>query len=327
MYLLAQTSKKLESPTSIAIWSAMISVYIIWGSTYLAIRFAIETIPPFMMAATRFLIAGGILYGLRRYQGNAAPTRSEWRSAAFIGFFLLVGGNGSVVWAEQWVLSGMAALLVGTAPLWMVLIDVLHPTGRRPGRWAILGLVLGFVGISVLVGPSQIMGYGEKVDLVGSVVLILAALSWAVGSLYSRQAPLPSSPLLWTAMEMLAGGAGLLLLGVLTGELSQLTLATISTRSLMGVVYLILFGSWVGLTSYTWLFRVAPTPLVSTYAYVNPVVAVLLGHLLAEEPLTLQIMLAAAIVVGSVALTTVSQHAFFRSKPAHQEFKSVSDDR
>jgi drug/metabolite transporter (DMT)-like permease len=267
------------------------------------------------MAATRFLIAGGVLYLIRRSRGDAAPSRSEWTSAIIIGILLLVGGNGGVVWAEQRVASGVAALLVGTAPLWMVLIESLNPAGRRPSQWAILGIILGFVGIAVLIVPSQLTGQREEVDLIGASVLIFSSLSWATGSLYSRHATLPSSPLLGTAMEMLGGGAGLLLLSFLSGEFGRLNLADISVRSLGGMVYLIIFGSWIGLTSYTWLLRVAPTPLVFTYAYVNPVVAVILGHLLAAEPLTLQIIVAAAIVVGSVALTTISQQASIRSKP------------
>jgi drug/metabolite transporter (DMT)-like permease len=308
-------------PSSVAIWTAMITVYLVWGSTYLAIRFAIETLPPFLMAAARFLIAGTILYLIRRGQGDAVPSRVEWRSASIIGILLLVGGNGGVVWAEQRVPSGVTALIVGIAPLWMVLIDVLHPAGRRPGRWAILGLVLGFIGLSVLIGPSQIAGHGEDIDLIGAIVIILAALFWAIGSLYSRQAKLPSSPLLGTAMEMLAGGAGLLLLGFFTGEFSRFNLDTVSVRSISGMAYLIVFGSWIGLSSYTWLLRVAPTPLVFTYAYINPVVAVLLGHLIASEPLTLQIVIAATIVVGSVVLTTISQQASFRPKTINPKNK------
>jgi drug/metabolite transporter (DMT)-like permease len=306
--------KKETVPSSFAIWSAMTSVYIIWGSTFLAIRFAIETIPPFLMAAIRFLIAGGTLYVIRRSRGDAASSFSEWRSAVIIGILLLVGGNGSVVWAEQWVASGVVALLVGTAPLWMVLIDSLHPAGRKPSRWAILGVFLGFVGVSVLIGPPRVTGHGENVDIIRAFVVVLGSLFWAIGSLYSRQAHLPSSPLLGTAMEMLAGGAGFLLLSFLTGEFSRLDLTVVSARSLGGMAYLIVFGSWIGLSSYTWLLRVAPTPWVSTYAYVNPVVAVLLGHLLAAEPLTLQIIIAATIVIGSVALTTISQHSSIRSK-------------
>lgn len=301
------SSEKTNSSSLFAIWSAMISVYIIWGSTYLAILFAIETIPPFLMAGVRFLIAGGILFRIRRCRGDAVPSYSEWRSAAIIGIFLLVGGNGGVVWAEQKVASGIAALLVGTAPLWMVLMDGLHPAGRKPNRWAVFGLTLGFMGIIVLIGPPQILNHGVKVDPLGALVLILASLSWAIGSLYSRKAILPSSPPLGAAMEMLTGGTGLLLLGLLTGELRQLNLHALSARSLIAFVYLIVFGSWIGFTAYTWLLRAAPTPLVSTYAYINPVVAVLLGHLLASEPLTLNTIIAAVIVVVSVALITVSQ--------------------
>jgi drug/metabolite transporter (DMT)-like permease len=311
---MALEEKKETVPSSFAIWSAMTSVYIIWGSTFLAIRFAIETIPPFLMAAIRFLIAGGTLYVIRRSRGDAAPSRGEWRATGIIGILLLVGGNGGVVWAEQYVASGVAALLIGAAPLWMVLIEFLNPQGRRPSRWAILGVILGFVGIAVLIGPSQLTGSEGEVNIIGAGVLIFSSLFWATGSLYSRHATLPSSPLLGTAMEMLGGGAGLLLLSVLTGEFNRLDLTHVSARSLGGMAYLIVFGSWIGLTSYTWLLRVAPTPLVFTYAYVNPVVAVLLGHLLAAEPLTLQIIIAATIVIGSVALTTISQQASIRSK-------------
>jgi drug/metabolite transporter (DMT)-like permease len=294
----------------------MTSVYLIWGSTYLAIRFAIETIPPFLMAGTRFLIAGGLLYLLRRFLGDKAPRWNEWRSATFIGAFLLVGGNGGVVWAQQYIISGMTALLVGTAPLWMVLIDLLHPSGHRPNRRAVFGLFLGFIGISLLIGQGQLFQKGAQIDFVGAFVLIGASLSWAIGSLYSRQASLPSSPLLWTAMEMLAGGAGLFLLGILTGELPEFNLSAISFQSVAGFTYLILFGSWIGLTSYTWLLRNAPTPLVSTYAYVNPVVAVLLGHLIAGEPVTVYTVIAAAIIIGSVALISVSQQIFSRKENA-----------
>jgi drug/metabolite transporter (DMT)-like permease len=292
----------------------MISVYIVWGSTYLAIRFAIETIPPFLMAGIRFLIAGSMLILWRLIRGDSAPSLQQWRSATIIGIFLLVGGNGGVVWSEQYVPSGVAALLVGAAPLWMVLLDTLRPDGRRTGWLSILGLILGFVGITILIGPTSPINSGENIDLIGAGVLILASFFWSIGSLYSRQAILPSSPLLGTGMEMLTGGAGLLLLGILTGELKRLNIMSISAQSLLGFFYLIIFGSWIGFSAYTWLLRTAPTPWVSTYAYINPVVAVILGHLLAAEPLTPRILIAATIVVGSVALTTLSQQAFLRSK-------------
>jgi drug/metabolite transporter (DMT)-like permease len=304
----------------------MMAVYIVWGSTYLAIRFAVETMPPFLMAGVRFLVAGSVLYAFRRLHGDPPPVRLEWRSAAIVGFFLLVGGNGSVVWAEQRVPSGIAALLVGSAPLWMVLLDSLRAGGRRPGGWAILGVVLGFAGIAILVGPAQLIGIEGSVDLLGAGALTLAAFSWAVGSLYNRSAQLPASPLLGTGMEMLMGGLGLTLLGTLTGEWGRLDIAAIAPRSWWGLVYLIVFGSWVGFAAYTWLLRVAPTTLVSTYAYVNPLVAILVGNWLAAEPITLRVLVAAAIIVGSVAVITLTQPATSRKKAVEEPALSCGDD-
>jgi len=300
-------------PSSVGIWVAIISVYLVWGSTYLAIRFAVQTIPPFLMAGVRFLISGSVLYLIRRAWGDPKPTGQEWRSASIAGIFLLVGGNGGVVWAEQWVVSGVTALLVATTPLWMISIDTLHPHGRKSGPWVMVGVILGFAGISILIHPFQSMRQGD-IHLIGALVLILASLFWSVGSLYSRQAKLPSSPLLGTGMEMLAGGGGLLLLGILSGELSQLSWGSISQESWLGLIYLIVFGSWIGFTAYTWLLRSAPTPLVSTHAYVNPIVAVFLGYFIAEEPLTFRILVAMVLVVGSVALITITQQKPHRSK-------------
>jgi drug/metabolite transporter (DMT)-like permease len=310
-------------PSQVGIWIAIISVYIVWGSTYLAIRFAVQTMPPFLMAGVRFLISGSLLYLIRRTWGDPKPTCQEWRSASIIGIFLLVGGNGGVVWAEQWVVSGVAALLVATAPLWMILIDTIHPRGRKSGSKVILGVILGFAGIFILIHPFQSMRQGD-IHLIGALVLILASLFWSIGSLYSRQAKLPSSPLLGTGMEMLAGGGGLLLLGILSGEMRQLNWGAISNESWLGLIYLIVFGSWIGFTAYTWLLRTAPTPLVSTYAYVNPIVAVFLGYLIAEEPLTLQILIATVLVVGSVALITITQQRHLRLK--RTPLKSIGKD-
>jgi drug/metabolite transporter (DMT)-like permease len=310
-------------PSPVRIWIAIISVYIVWGSTYLAIRFAVQTMPPFLMAGVRFLISGSLLYFVRRVLGDPPPTRQEWRSASIIGIFLLVGGNGGVVWAEQWVVSGVAALLVATAPLWMILMDTLHPRGWKPSPWGLLGVILGFAGIFFLIHPFQSTRHGD-IDLIGAVVLILASLFWSIGSLYSRQAKLPSSPLLGTGMEMLAGGGGLLLLGILSGELKQLSLASISKESWLGLVYLIVFGSWIGFTAYTWLLRTASTLLVSTYAYVNPIVAVFLGYFIAEEPLTFRTLIATVLVVGSVVLITITQQRSHRSKGTH--LKSIGKE-
>ncbi len=295
-----------QAPSSLAIWAAMISVYIVWGSTYLAIRFAVQTMPPFLMAAVRFLMAGAVLYAFRRARGDATPTRLEWRSAAIVGSLLLVGGNGGVVWAEQRVASGAAALLVGSSPLWMILIDALRPGGKRPSWPSVAGVLVGFSGIVLLVGPGELSGGADKIDPVGAAVLIFAALSWAIGSLYGRNAALPSSPLLGTGMEMLAGGAVLLVLSALTGEFSRLNLAGISAASLWGLAYLVVFGAWVGFGAYTWLLRVAPISFVSTNAYVNPVVAVVMGYLVAAEPITPRMLIATVIIVGSVVLTKVA---------------------
>jgi drug/metabolite transporter (DMT)-like permease len=323
--------------SSLSIWAAMIAVYIVWGSTYLAIRFAIETMPPFLMAATRFLVAGVILYTFRRMRGDTAPTRIEWRSAAIVGTLLLVGGNGLVVWAEQFVESGIAALLVGSAPLWMVLLDALRPgqshlarrsADRRQSFLTTAGVVIGFLGIGLLVSPSSLTGIAGEVNPLGAGVLTLACFFWAAGSLYNRGAKLPSSPLLGTGMEMLAGGAGLLLLGTLTGEWGRVDLASISTRSLLGLGYLIFFGSLVGFASYTWLLRVAPTALVSTYAYVNPLVAILLGNLLAQEPITPRVLIATAVILSAVAVITLNQPARNKPKPALEKVvvPSCGDD-
>ncbi len=286
----------------VKIWLALFAVYVVWGSTYLAIRFAVQTIPPFFMAGTRFLIPGAILYIWRRQAGDAPPTRLQWRSAAIVGLFLLLGGNGGVTWAEQRVASGVTALIVGSAPLWMVLIDMLRPGGQRPNWQTASGVLIGLVGIALLVGPSQWNGGQLQMDTPGVAMLLLAALLWAIGSLYSRTAQLPASPLLGTGMEMLAGGAGLFIAGTLTGEWGRLNLAGITPPSLWGLAYLIACGSLVGFVAYTWLLRVAPTPLVATYAYVNPLIAIFVGNLLAKEALTPRLLVAALVIVSAVAL-------------------------
>lgn len=297
------------SASGLAIWSALIAVYIVWGSTYLAIRFVVETMPPFLAAGFRFLIAGAVLYIFTRLRGDKAPLRLEWRSAAIVGFFLLVGGNGAVMWAEQRVASGIAALMIASVPLWIALLDAIRPGGRRPDRWVIVSVLAGFAGIIILIGPAQFIGSEDRVDLVGMAVLLFAAFSWAIGSLYNRGANLPASPLLGTGMEMLAGGLGLLILGTVVGEWSQMEFAEFSTNSLLGFAYLVVFGSWVGFASYIWLLRVAPITLVSTYAYVNPLVAILLGSLLAGEALTTRVMLAALFILGSVVVITMNRNA------------------
>ena len=310
------TTMNTSSPTRVSarsIWMAMISVYIVWGSTYLAIRFAVASFPPFLIAGMRFLVAGGILYIFRRLRGDPAPTRRQWRSAAIIGLFLLLGGNGGVSWAEQHVASGIAALMVGTSPLWMIVLDALGSQARLrrvPARWpTVVGVIVGFAGIALLISPSELTGLGGDINLLGTGVLIVAALLWAAGSLYSRSADMPTSPLLGTSMEMLCGAAGLLAAGTLTGEWSQVNLAGVTWQALAGLAYLIIFGSLVGFASYTWLLRNAPTTLVSTYAYVNPLVAIVIGNLLAQEPLTPRVLIATTVILGAVVIITLTQPA------------------
>lgn len=280
---------------------ALAAVYVVWGSTYLAIRYAVETLPPFSMAGVRFLIAGGLLYGWARLRGTPRPAPVHWRSAAVIGGLLLLGGNGIVVWAEQFVDSGLTALLVSTTPLWMVLLHWLFQGGSRPGPRLIAGLVLGFVGVALLAKPGS-----GQVEPLAALLLVFASLCWAGGSIYSRRAPLPSSPLLGTGMEMIAGGVLLTLAGLVAGEPWRFDPAAVSAASFAGFVYLILFGSLVGFTAYIWLLKAAPPSLASTYAYVNPMVAVLLGWAFANEPVTSQTLLSGAVIVAGVALISTA---------------------
>ncbi len=282
---------------------AFLAIYTIWGSTYLAIRIAIETIPPFLMAGIRFLIAGGALYLWTRLRGAPTPTRPNWKAAMIIGGLLLLGGNGGVVWAEQYVPSGLTAVLITTVPLWMALLEWKRYDRTRPAVPIVLGLVLGFAGVVLLVGPEELAGSGA-VNRVGAAVLILASLSWAIGSLYSRKAPLPSSPLQSTAMEMLAGGLLLSTAGLVSQEWVGFQPGEASFRSLVSLAYLVVFGSLVGFTSYIFLLKATTPTRVSTYAYVNPVIAVMLGWAIAQEELTLRTMIAAAIIVAAVVVIT-----------------------
>lgn len=290
------------APSRARVIAAYAAVYVVWGSTYLAINFAIATLPPFLMAGARFLVAGLVLYVWMRARGAVRPSAAQWKVATIIGAFLLLGGNGAVVWAEQFVPSGITALLVATLPLWMALLGWLGPDRRRPTPRVSLGLLVGMVGIVVLVGPGALVGQGGNVDIVGAAVLMFGSLAWAAGSLYARRAATPPSPQLGTAMQMLSGGLLLVVLGLATGEGRGLDAGAISASSVSALLYLIVFGSLLGFSAYVWLLRVEPPTRVSTYAYVNPVVAVGLGWLFAGEALTSQTLLAAAIIIGAVVL-------------------------
>ncbi|HNJ14695.1 MAG TPA: EamA family transporter [Anaerolineales bacterium] len=282
------------------IWLPLLALYIVWGSTYLGIKVSIETIPPFFHAAVRFLISGMILVVWQRSAGRQMPTRKQWVSAGIIGTFLLLGGNGLVAWAEQFIPSGIAALIIGSMPMFLVIGEAIRPNGVKPTWQGIVGLLVGFAGIFILVGPSEISGSTEKLNPLGVIALLSACLFWATGSLYSKTADLPKSSLMNTGAQMLVGSVSLLIVSLISGELNGWDVSAVSTRSLVGLAYLIFIGSLVGFVSYGWLLQNAPISLVSTYAYVNPIVAVLLGVWFANEALEPRIWLATAIIIGSV---------------------------
>ncbi len=282
---------------------AFASVYFIWGSTYLAIRFTIETLPPFSMAAVRFFVAGAILYAFARRRAER-PTGRHWLSATIVGTLLLGGGNGGVVWAIQWVPSGLTAVIIATVSLWMVLIDWLTGGSERPSNSLIAGLLCGLLGVGLLVGSDQV-GAQSREGLLGALALLGAALAWASGSIYARRARLPASPWLTTAMQMLSGGTVLAIMAVLAGEPGQLDVARVSVKSAASLAYLILFGAVVAYSAYIWLLGVTTPARATTYAYVNPAVAVLLGWLLADEQIDVRTGLAMAMILSAVIVVTL----------------------
>jgi drug/metabolite transporter (DMT)-like permease len=292
-----------SAPPRWKLLAAFSSVYLIWGSTYLAIRIAIETIPPLLMAGTRFIIAGSTMYLWGRLRSKERPTAIHWRSTAIVGVMLLLIGNGGLSWAEQVIPSGIAALLVAVSPLWFILIEW-EQGGIRPTVGVFVGLVFGTLGIAILIDPADLVGGGE-VDMLGAAVLLGSSICWAIGSFYSRHAHLPSSPALANGMEMLVGGAGLLLVGALIGEVRELHFAAVTSHSLLAMAYLVVFGSIIGFSSYIWLFRSTTPTRASTYAYVNPVIAVIIGWLVGGEELPGRVALAAAFIIAAVAAITV----------------------
>jgi drug/metabolite transporter (DMT)-like permease len=281
------------------IWAALAIVYVVWGSTYLGIDLAVRTIPPFLMASVRFLIAGTLLYGWAIRRGDPAdrPTARHWLSAFLIAAPMLAIGNAAVGWAEQTLDTGTASLIIASVPLWLALLDRVF-YAQRLARVVVLGLVIGFAGVGLLVAPGGAGGAGSR----AAFVLVFSSLAWAIGSLYSRQAPLPQRPQVAAAMQMLAGGLMLAVVAAVSGELGRVHPEAISLESWLGLAYLVVAGSLLGFTAYMWLLRAAPTSLVGTYAYVNPVVAVLLGTALLGEPLTWRTLVGGGIILGSVAL-------------------------
>ena len=284
---------------------AFAAVYIIWGTTYLAIRFAVETIPPFLMGGLRFLLAGGLLYTWTRIRGVERPHRSQWRPALLSSVLLIFLAQGSVVWAEQYLASGLAAVLVGMVPIWVMVLNWVRPNGQRPNWVLLAGVFTGFMGVATLLAPWQ---SGQRdVHLLGAAAVIFGSICWTAGSLYTRTLKLSISHFQATAMQMLCGGALLVVLGTVTGEWAELSPDVVSLRSVFSFFYLVVLGSIVALTAYTWLMSVWPPSQVSTYAYVNPLVAVILGWILADERLSLRMGIAVAVIVGSVVLVTMGK--------------------
>lgn len=282
-------------------------VYLVWGSTYLAIRIGIESFPPLLLAGSRHLLTGLILYPILRWKTGARPTAANWRASFITGFLLLCIGNGGVCIAERTVPSGVTALLVATVSLWMVLVDWLRPGGVRPGPQVVAGLLLGFGGLALLVGPKN-LGGSARVDPIGVGLLVIASLAWASGSVYSKHAGGPSAPLLGVAMQSLAGGAALWIGGIASGELGALHLGLVSTRSWLALGYLVLFGSMVGFTAYVYILKKSTATRVATYAFVNPVVALFLGWLLVGESINLRTVIAAAVILTAVLLVITAPH-------------------
>ncbi len=305
-------------PSKIAVITAFAALYLIWGSTYLGIRFAIDSIPPLLMAGARFLLAGLIMYAIAGFQrGRWKSSLTEWRNAAIIGACLILFGNGGVTVAEQWVPSGLASLLVATVPIYIALLAWLTGSAPRPRPMVMLGLAGGFVGVGILVGPALTAppsGANGHLGL-GMLVLLFGSLLWSIGSLYSRRASNSASPLLSSAQTMLCGGVLMLLVGLLSGEARGFHLRQVTALSLGAFIYLVLIGAIVGYTAYIWLLRHCDPAKVATYAYVNPVVAVLLGALFAGETLSARTALAAAIIIGSVAVVITAQQTQSKIDP------------
>src|SRR5215472_2529270 len=288
---LSTTHSRSRRPSTTALIAAFAAIYLIWGSTYLGIRYAIETIPPLLMMGIRHLTAGTLLYAWARWRGTPAPRLREWIYPAIIGPMLFLGGHGSLAWAEQRVPSGIAALLVATLPMWIVVLARIWGTERHLTRPSLAGLVLGFLGV---------------LGLIGAAAVLFGTFIWAAGTIYMRNVKMPDSPLLSSSMQMLTGGASLAITAALVGETRNFHFAAVSATSWLALGYLILFGSIIAFTAYTWLHMVAPPSRVATYAYVNPVVAVLLGWALASEPTGVFTWIAMLVILAGVALVNAS---------------------
>ena len=301
--------RQVASPQALRlqIIAALFAVYFFWGGTYLAMKVAIETIPPFLMGGLRFFTAGALVYLWEWRKGSPHPNHSQWRRAAAVSTMLLVFSMGGLVWAQQFIPTSIAAIIFATVPFWMALIDWIFQGGDRPRPFVIFGLAVGFCGVILLIQNSITKVEGGVLDWLGYLVATLAAISWAWGSLCSRTSRLPKSPFMSVALQNLTGGTAYFFLSLLLGEWGSFALENISMSSALSLIYLIIFGSLIGFGAYIWLLKSTDSTIVSTYAYVNPVVAVFLGWLLAGEQLTSSDTFAAAIILCAVIIITKAQ--------------------
>jgi drug/metabolite transporter (DMT)-like permease len=318
-------SSRPEGPSAAGLVAAFAAVYLIWGSTYLAIRYAVETFPPLLMMGARHLSAGALLYAWVRWRGVPAPTLREWLHPALIGTLLFLGGHGSLAWAEQRVPSGITALLVATLPMWIVLLARVAGIERHLSGLALAGLVLGFVGVAVLFGPDALRHNGE-LNLVGASAVLLGTFIWSAGTIYMRSVKMPDSPAMSSAMQMLGGGVALVIAATISGETTRFHVAAVSLRSWMSFAYLVVFGSLVAFTAYSWLHMVASPSRVATYAYVNPVVAVVVGRVVGSEPIGVLTVVAMMIILAGVALVNSGQRDTHRAerKPEPEAEEAVA---
>ncbi|PYL99648.1 MAG: hypothetical protein DMF19_11905 [Verrucomicrobia bacterium] len=304
----------MRQPTRLAILLAFAALYLIWGSTYLGIRLAIDSIPPFLMAGSRYFTAGLILYGIARARGATRPPAATWRSSLIVGGFLLLGGNGGVTVSEKYIDTGLAAVIVATVPIYIVLLSWASGSAPRPNVPVLLGLAGGFLGVGILMARSLHFSTNEtRHPGVGMLILLFASLLWSIGSLYSRGAKNADSPFIAAGQQMICGGVLLLLAGFITRE--QFHPDSVTAHSIWAWIYLVLIGAIIGFTAYIYLLRHCDPAKVATYAYVNPIVAVILGALFAGEHLTSRTIVAAALIIGSVAIVITTQQLRPKSVP------------
>jgi drug/metabolite transporter (DMT)-like permease len=304
----------VAAPARWRILAAFAAIYFLWGGSFVAIEFAIQTIPPFLMMGTRFIIAGTLLFVFARSRGAALPTRANWIAALKVGALLFVLNNGAIVWSQQYLNSGIVALLVAAMPMWMTLLDWLRPNGKRPTPPVFAGLLLGMVGMALLITPDE-MRVGN-LAIIAAFAVLVGAFAWAYGSLHSRSLGLPESPLMSTSMQLGTGGVMLVILGILTGEPARFDLFAVSVSSALGFLYQTFIASTIAFSCYTWLLTVVSPSRVATYAFVNPIVSIVLGALLLNEALTPRTLIAGAIIIIGVALIITQRGRAARPREA-----------